>query len=70
MTLLADFTAMPVSSTTIALCLGIWFYEWNYRVSHETVGISYGKVFTATQARAPRCVRVCHDDGGRACRSL
>lgn len=43
MALLADLMNMPVSSTVIALCIGIWFYEWNNRVSYESVGISYAK---------------------------
>lgn len=43
MAIFNDLVTMPVSSTVIALCICIWFYEWNNRVAPEVVGISYAK---------------------------
>ena len=44
MALFNDIATMPVSSTVIGICIVVWFYEWNNRVSYESVGISYDKV--------------------------
>lgn len=43
MALFNDIATMPVSSTVIGICIVVWFYEWNNRVSYESVGISYDK---------------------------